>query len=255
MNTHAMHLRHKREAVSPLLVLFGAALILIALLGPSIPQPATYHDFADQRTLLTIPHAMDVLSNLPFLLLGVLGFILGARIDDPRWQGLVLTLSIGLILTFIGSGYYHLLPNDKDLLWDRLGMLLVFAGVLSMAVADRMGFASAWATLLAVGAGGLASLWVWRSSGNLLPWVILQVGGSLLLLLLSWCRPTSGGYGFALGWCVFWYVIAKLCELADAPLFELSGGFLAGHSLKHGLAALAVLPLLLPLGESRARPR
>jgi hypothetical protein len=36
-------------------------------------QPLWYHDFADQRTFWHIPHALNVLSNIPFVLVGLLG--------------------------------------------------------------------------------------------------------------------------------------------------------------------------------------
>jgi len=40
--------------------------------GPT-PQPPAYHDFADQRPLLGLPHALNVISNMPFLIVGALG--------------------------------------------------------------------------------------------------------------------------------------------------------------------------------------
>jgi hypothetical protein len=55
--------------------LTGVFLLLLAaaLLGPSVAQPLHYHDFADQRSWGWLPHAMDVLSNLPFALWGMAG--------------------------------------------------------------------------------------------------------------------------------------------------------------------------------------
>jgi hypothetical protein len=44
-----------------------------ALLGPSVAQPSHYHEFADQRSWGWLPHAMDVISNLPFALWGMVG--------------------------------------------------------------------------------------------------------------------------------------------------------------------------------------
>ena len=35
------------------------------------PQPERYHDFADQRTVLGVPHALNVVSNLGFLIVGL----------------------------------------------------------------------------------------------------------------------------------------------------------------------------------------
>ena len=59
----------------PLAFLFGlAAVSLLGLLFvPPIPQPQIYHRFADQRTLLGIPNFWNVVSNLPFILVGALG--------------------------------------------------------------------------------------------------------------------------------------------------------------------------------------
>ena len=43
-----------------------AALLAVACLGPMVPQAASYHAFADQRSWGALPFAMDVLTNLPF---------------------------------------------------------------------------------------------------------------------------------------------------------------------------------------------
>ena len=40
---------------------------------PAIRQDQAYHQFADTRPALGIPHAWNVLSNAPFLLIGLLG--------------------------------------------------------------------------------------------------------------------------------------------------------------------------------------
>ena len=231
----------------PTLGLFGLCLALISTFGPPLQQPALYHAFADQRALLGLPHALDVLSNLPFLLLGLFGMSRLRPIADTRWRGLYLLLCLGLLLTFLGSSAYHLAPADSGLIYDRLGMLVLFAAILGLATADRLGFAAAGTTLLGVVVGGGAALWAWRTNDNLLPWVVLQAGGMLLLAALACCRPLPGAHGFRLGLCVAWYALAKLCELYDGGLFHLSGEWLSGHSIKHLLSGLAVLPLLLPL--------
>lgn len=250
-NTTPSHHWHRQNLSSLALCLFGLGLVLVAVLAPSVAQPAHYHAFSDQRTLLGIPHAMDVLSNLPFLLLGLFGLTRLAQVFDPHWRNLALLMCLGLLFTFAGSSIYHLTPGDHHLLYDRLGMLVLFSGILSLATADRLGRTAAIGVLLAVVLGGAASLWTWRASDNLLPWILLQAGGMLVLVSLAFCRPQSGGYGFRLGLCVAWYALAKLFEFTDAPLFHLSGELLSGHSIKHLLSAVAVLPLLLPLAGSR----
>ena len=65
----------------------SVALILacaLAGLGPAVAQYADYHAFADQRTLWRLPFAMDVLSNIPFALLGAWGLLQMGSISTPR---------------------------------------------------------------------------------------------------------------------------------------------------------------------------
>jgi hypothetical protein len=59
-------------AVAALLGLMAASLAILPLLPP-IPQDPSYHQFADQRTLLGIPNFWNVVSNLPFVLVGAIG--------------------------------------------------------------------------------------------------------------------------------------------------------------------------------------
>ncbi|MBB6576735.1 hypothetical protein HNP33_000783 [Comamonas odontotermitis] len=116
-----------------------AVLLALACLGPHVPQAAHYHDFADQRALGGLRNALDVLSNLPFAMVGALG-LWRAVLQAPaavRASGALPWLALvfgGLLLTAAGSSYYHLMPDDWRVFWDRLGMVPVFAGVLGLAL-------------------------------------------------------------------------------------------------------------------------
>jgi hypothetical protein len=67
------------------LVLFGvvAAMAAAMFLVRPIPQSESYHFFADTRSFASIPNALNVLSNLFFLVVGIMGMglVLGKR--DP----------------------------------------------------------------------------------------------------------------------------------------------------------------------------
>ena len=56
-----------------LLLALTLAMVLAVAAQPAIHQPLAYHRFADTRTLLGIPNFWNVLSNLPFLLVGLAG--------------------------------------------------------------------------------------------------------------------------------------------------------------------------------------
>ncbi len=65
-----------RVAVPARLWLLAAStlvFIVAAVLVPAMPQPLSYHAFADCRTLWSVPNFFNVLSNLPFLVGGALG--------------------------------------------------------------------------------------------------------------------------------------------------------------------------------------
>ena len=52
------------------------ALIAVAgLLLPRIPQPQSYHVFADRRSFLGVPNFANVVSNIPFAVVGLCGLV------------------------------------------------------------------------------------------------------------------------------------------------------------------------------------
>src|SRR5205814_9093241 len=111
------------------------------LLVPPMPQRLSYHAFADCRAFWSIPNALNVLSNLPFLVAGGLGLARVARgggnFIDPREALPYLVFFLGALLTSFGSAWYHLAPDNGRLVWDRLPMTLGFAGLVSAAWAER----------------------------------------------------------------------------------------------------------------------
>lgn len=225
--------------------------------GP-MPQDLAYHDFADQRTLFGIPHALNVLSNVPFLIVGSLGlgFLFGPDARRPggpfltpaeRWPFVLFFIGVGL--TGVGSAHYHLDPDNDRLLWDRLPMAVAFMALAAAVLADRVGPRFGLAMLLPLVAAGLASVlyWHWterRGAGDLRPYFLVQFGTMLALpaFVLLAPRYTGAGYLFA---TLGWYVLAKVCEQPlDRPIYRGLGG-VSGHTVKHLTAAVATYCVLL----------
>jgi len=226
-----------------------AAFIVTALLPP-VPQPQSYHHFADQRTIFGIPHGLDVLSNLAFLVSGVLGLLFivrfGRALDSgTRWA--FATLFLGLVLTSAGSAYYHLAPDNQRLVFDRLPMIIAMAGCGGALLTDRFGGRAAWivAPLLAT---GLWTVYHWNASeaaghGDL-RWYALYEGLIIVTgALLLWMFPSRNHATPVFVIAVAGNVLAKLFELLDKPIYAL-GGIASGHTLKHLCAGLAFLPLV-----------
>ena len=243
-------------------------LALVALAGPALPAAdvAIASMFADGRAWHGLPNAMDVLSNLPFALVGCWGLYRLHRIDRAHQQALAEfplappasdppdnTLDCawlffaGLIATAAGSAFFHLMPDASRLAADRAGMAVAFAGLIGVAVCERVSQRAGWPAAWFVLAAGLLAAEVFHESGNVLPWAIVQFGGMALVLTLALATPMRGAVGLKLGWVIFFYVLAKGFELADEPIYRLTGQLISGHSLKHLAASLAGLPVLAAL--------
>lgn len=227
-------------------------LVLVALLAPAMPA-AAWHipHFVDSRAWLGIPNAGDVLSNFAFLAMGVWGSErLRARYDAPVGAS---SLFVGLILTCLGSGFYHLDPDmPQRLVADRLGMAVAFAGFLGIAASERVSARAGEAVLVLMMIAGLLAAWVARE--NLTPWVVVQYGGMALVVGLALTRPRPGALGVPLGAVIAFYVLAKLFELGDALIFEATGHIVSGHTLKHLAAALAAWPVIRALRPTDSAP-
>ena len=232
-----------------LAIALGAAM---ALHGP-IPQWASYHHFADRRMWLGIPNAADVLSNLPFALIGA--WWLWAMREVPRtpatpaWRA----FAVALIATAAGSAFYHWAPDNASLAFDRLPIAWACAALtcafLSERVDERWSHGGMLTAALALASVSVA-LWWWSETAgrsDLRAYLFVQFLPMLLvpaalLLRLPRCfaaaAPDRAWWGVLLG-----YALAKGLEVADHAIFAHLQG-LSGHTLKHLAAASAALWLL-----------
>jgi len=237
-------------------LLIGAtALLALALCAPELSASAFQHAFADQRGWWGGPNLLDVLSNLPFAIAGVWGLCalrrLATGVLDPASRILSTLFFAGLLCTAVGSSVYHWQPLDAGLLWDRLGMVLPFAGLLGLAAASRVSERAGWVTAGAVLlAGPVAVLW-WSHTGNLMPWAVVQLGGMLVVLALACLPRRDGALAVHLGAVIGLYAVAKLFEAADHVVFDATAQWVSGHSLKHVFAAGAAWPVLTALAALR----
>ena len=218
------------------LALMVASLVGLLLLPP-ISQDQNYHDFADQRTILGIPHFWNVVSNLPFIVIGVAGIRRSHR--DPA----IFVLFLAILMTGFGSSYYHLDPNDRTLFWDRLPMAIGFMAILALAIEERLdakaGVILLW-PLIAIGVFSLL-LWRWNGDLRLYGWVQFFPCAALLLLFLLFPPKYTGTFYWVIAAAL--YALAKLFEFYDGTIYS-AGAILSGHTLKHIAAAAACYAIL-----------
>jgi hypothetical protein len=222
----------------PLMFLVGLAAVSLLglLLVPPIPQPQDYHHFADGRTLLGIPNFWNVVSNLPFILVGAIGLW---QVRDRSGR----IFFLGVFLTGFSSSYYHWNPNDAGLFWDRLPMSVAFMAILSNVIEERIDEKIGRALLLPLVTLGIASLLLWRRTDDLRLYGWVQFFPCIVLPLMFWLLPPK--YNDTWYWVAGagWYLLAKLFEHFDAAIQSMLH-VMAGHALKHVAAATACYCIL-----------
>ncbi|MGH9687081.1 MAG: alkaline phytoceramidase [Candidatus Acidiferrales bacterium] len=234
--------------------------ILLAAIGvavaavfcfPAIPQSEAYHNFADKRVFFGVPNALNALSNVFFLFVGILGMRFSLRDEtkpgrafiDSRERWPYFVFFVGIALTAFGSTYYHIRPNDSTLVWDRIPMAIGFMALVAAVTAERLSVRFG-ASLLAPLAGlGVGSVLYWHftqaaGDGDLRFYAIAQFGSLLAILLILALFPPryTRGSDFIIALAI--YGIAKIFEAADRQIFALVH-IISGHTLKHLAAALS----------------
>ncbi|HEY1907426.1 MAG TPA: hypothetical protein VGG91_15370 [Myxococcaceae bacterium] len=239
----------------PLWALAAAAVLSAAVLAalPRIPQEPNYHQFADTRTVLGVPNGLNVLSNLAFAVVGLAGIALlvsrGRALRDPRERWPWLVFFIGVSLTALGSAWYHLVPSNASLVWDRLPMAVGFMALLSAIVTERIDARVGLWLLVPLVLLGLAGVVSWDVSerageGDLRLYAFVQFFPLLAIPLVLALTPRTYGDSWVYLAALGVYALAKLAEVGDAAIYERLGRLVSGHTLKHLIAAGAVAVLV-----------
>jgi hypothetical protein len=192
------------------------------------------------RALVGVGHFWNLVSNLPFLVIGLMGLratqrpaIGAARLE---WR----TVFAGAVLVSFGSAYYHLAPSDARLVWDRVPIAIAFMGFFSALVAENIDARLGRRMLAPALAFGFASIYWWRATGDLSAWIWVQAAPMLAIALVLGLFPARHSHRRYMAYALACYVAAKLLELADRALMDWTGGLISGHTLKHLAAAAGV---------------
>ena len=236
---------------------------MVALLGmltqEPIPQDVNYHLFIDTREIWSIPNFWNVVTNIPFVFVGVLGLY---KLRFPGKLKILDNSSIAYILLFFGtlligfgSSFYHLSPDNQTLVWDRLPMTVAFMALFSIIISEFISIRAGKALLLPLLVAGLLSIIYWhftelRGEGDLRFYALIQFYPLLAIPIILVCFPSQYTHIEAYWWLLVAYILAKLFEHFDVEVYNLLG-FISGHSLKH-LTAASGLYLLLVFYQKRA---
>ena len=243
--------KHKEKTrVLVFIILIGC---IIATLVKPIAQDIKYHLFADDRNILSIPNFWNVISNIPLILVGAAGILFFMfHHKEKTFTSPVINYFLfffGVFLSGFGSIYYHLTPNNKTLVWDRLPMTIAFMSFFSIIIGEyideRKGKLLLFPLLL-IG-GGSVLYWQYtemQGHGDLRAYAMVQFFPMILIPLIMILFKVNNKYVFYIWLMLPAYVLAKVFESCDNFMFH-SANLLSGHTLKHFTAALAPLFFLI----------
>lgn len=234
------------------------AIVLLCISGP-ISQDQQYHLFADDREIIDIPNFWNVISNIPFLIIGTLGMLFIFQNNKENniklWMN-SFVFFIGIFFTGIGSMYYHLHPGNQTLLWDRLPMTISFMAFFSIVISNFICARSGARILIPLLLIGLMSIIYWqmtesRGHEDLRFYVLVQFLPIILIpviLVIFKANKVFKKYFWAI---LFTYALAKIFEMCDLLIFDITE-CISGHSIKHLLAAVGPAIYLLLLYKNKS---
>lgn len=172
------------------LVCLAVGILILIFFQDSARFDMSSFVYVDRRKIFGIPNFMDVISNLPFLIVGLMGlrFLQKNPQKEARcsWQ----VLFAGVLLVFLGSSFFHLFPSPKTLVLDRLPMTFGFMGLLTAFLAEFVDSRLEKWLLAPFFLVGVASVFLWYGMDDIrlyiwvqfFPLVILPI---ILLLFIS----------------------------------------------------------------------
>ncbi len=234
----------KTKIVLPLIILI---IVAVMIWVKPIPQDLNYHLFADGISKWGIANFWNVLSNLPFVVVGLMGLwsLRQRKLNTAGEFSLFYwVFFIGIIFVGLGSSWYHLNPNNDTLVWDRLPMTVAFMAFFSVILAEHvdaiLGKRLLWPLIIA----GLLSIVYWQYSesigtGDLRVYALVQFLPLIIIPIIFLVYPKPYSHIHLIWGFVGMYVLAKILEHFDGQIFQ-TLAVISGHSLKHVAAALGV---------------
>lgn len=237
-----------------LVIIITASCICIWFV-PAIPQDPAYHLFADTRPWLGIPNAGDVLSNLPFIVVGLIGIVRLLGTAPPgyltRLRIAYWLFFIGVVLTGLGSAFYHWKPDNNTLVWDRLPMTVSFMAFFAIIIGEHISETASSRLLFPLVVIGIGSVayWHWtelQGHGDLRLYALVQFLPLIIIpfvLLTFKSRFDTVRYIWLI---VTFYAMAKLFEALDREVFA-AITVVSGHTIKHLCAAVGAFCFFLAI--------
>ncbi|KAJ8774810.1 hypothetical protein K2173_017256 [Erythroxylum novogranatense] len=219
-------------------------------------SPINYHFnfcfffFMITVTVTGVPNTLNVITNFPFLIVGVVGFILSL-------QGCLFNISLrgevwgwtlffaGIVGMSFGSAYYHLKPDDARIMWDALPMMIAYSSLLSCFMVERLGQRIGLSCLFGLLLVVLLSMVYARTFNDLRLCMLFQLIPCIVIPGLAFLYPAKYTHSKYWLWAAGVCILSKFEAAFDRKIYNANRYFISGHSLEH--LCSAVVPVLLAI--------
>ncbi|KAM1663385.1 hypothetical protein ACFXTN_039058 [Malus domestica] len=247
MATQQLAIRGKRRRI------WGGAFlcwVLLMLVTPKIPHSPKHHLYADMRNLLGVPNTLNVITTFPFLVVGVLGFVLCVQgglfnisLPGEVW-GWALFYA-GTAGVAFGSAYYHLKPADSRVAWDTLPMMIAYSSLFSSFIVERLGGRIGLSCLFALLFIAFLSIAYDRTCNDIRLYMMFQLIPCIAIPTMSSVFPPKYTHSRYWLWAAGVYLLSKFESVADKKIYRANHFIISGHSLEH--LCLVMVPVLLSI--------
>ncbi|CAN6865544.1 unnamed protein product [Brassica oleracea] len=241
--------KRKRILVGSLFICW----LILMFFTPKVPLHSfRHHVFADKRNFMGVPNTLNVMTNFPFLIIGVLGFVLclggsffNISLKGEIWGWTLFYASISSLA--FGSAYYHLKPDDNRIVWDTLPILIAYSSLFSSFLVERAGERVGLSCLVLLLFISVLSVAYARVFNDLRLCLTFQLIPCLAIPVMTVLLPPK--YTHSRFWLLATaaHAVSKIEGLADSKIYNFNGYTISGHSLGHLCSALAMLLLTVML--------
>ncbi|CAK9144741.1 unnamed protein product [Ilex paraguariensis] len=213
------------------------------------------------RNFLGVPNTLNVITNFPFLIVGVLGFVLCLEGDffNISLRGEIWGWTIfytGIAAVAFGSAYYHLKPDNSRVTWDTLPMMIAYSSVLSSLIVERAGKRVGLTCLIGLLIVAFISTAYERNLNDLRMCMMFQLIPCIAIPCVTLLYPPK--YTHSRYWLLAAgvYLLGQFEVVADRKIFKVTRYVISGHSLEHLCVAMVpgLLTIMLML-RSTSSPR
>ncbi|KAL2342221.1 hypothetical protein Fmac_010161 [Flemingia macrophylla] len=226
--------------------------LVLMIVTPAIPQSQEYHNFADHRTFFGIPNALNVISNFPFLVIGLIGLVLCHRGNYFRLRySTVFVFSVVINFSLLAKMGILFVANTNTCA-PKACKVNYGVGLASMSVwlqlqLDPHTTISSQMMLALFGIGCLFF-------DDLRPYALIQFVPCIAIPLMAIMLPPMYTHSTYWLWAAGSYLLAKVLEATDEVIYEWMHHIVSGHTLKHLFAAMVPVFLTFMLAKRTVEP-